>query len=267
MTTRDDHWDTDDALATLVVDAVADVEPGDALAALRARTRTPARRRWVIPTLSAGLVAAAVVVAVAVLGNDEAPTAEPDPAPSVPTATQASPTAEPSSNGPGPESSGRERPSTTSATPQPGPGSTASCTPSRRRPAHRALELAVRTLPTPDYEMPWTDGVHASGSWDGNTITVDVTSPQTQDAGMGIVDRSWGMSEKQAALAVQQLVYTAQGVVDEGRVPVRFLVDGEPSSTVLGVPTVDPTRGAPPLDTLSLITLDRPQEGRDLRDR
>ena len=79
MTTWDDH---EAALALLVVDAVADVEPDDALADLRARTRTPARRRWVLPTASAGLVAAAVVVAVAVLGNDERPTAEPEPAPS-----------------------------------------------------------------------------------------------------------------------------------------------------------------------------------------
>ena len=47
------------------------------------------------------------------------------------------------------------------------------------------------------------------------------------------------MSRAEARMAVQQLVYTAQAVVQE-RAPVRFLLDGQPTDQVLGVPVSEP---------------------------
>ncbi|QCW50612.1 hypothetical protein FE634_09640 [Nocardioides dongxiaopingii] len=97
MTTPDPwqhrHDRHDDDLRALVGDAVADVEPTDRLAAIRARTTPPPRRGWWAAGGSA-LLAAAVVVAVAVVvdrgdGDDPdvaAPTTEP---------TTASPSAPP----------------------------------------------------------------------------------------------------------------------------------------------------------------------------
>ena len=47
------------------------------------------------------------------------------------------------------------------------------------------------------------------------------------------------MTEREAQLAVQQVVYTLQGVVG-ARAPVQFLLDGNPVDTVLGVSTAEP---------------------------
>ncbi len=78
-------------------------------------------------------------------------------------------------------------------------------------------------------------------------------------------DPSWtrrpaGMTAAQAALAVQQVVYTLQGVAQE-RQPLRaFAEDGGEATTLLGVPTAQGVTAAPQLRTLGLVNVTMPEE-------
>lgn len=78
-------------------------------------------------------------------------------------------------------------------------------------------------------------------------------------------DQSWtqrpeGMTADQAALAVQQVVYTLQGVAQE-RLPLRaFVEDGGEATTFLGVPTARGVAAAPELRTLGLVNVTMPEE-------
>ena len=65
---------------------------------------------------------------------------------------------------------------------------------------------------------------------------------------------------EQNAMAIQQVIYTAQAAVQE-RLPVQFFFDGNPASTVFGQPTPEPLLNAPVLDTLALVSLTTPSEG------
>lgn len=69
-----------------------------------------------------------------------------------------------------------------------------------------------------------------------------------------------GMAPDDAALAVQSLVYTLQGVAQE-RLPVRIqLSDGSPAD-LFGQPTGAGVEAAPELDVLALVSLTTPEEG------
>lgn len=68
-----------------------------------------------------------------------------------------------------------------------------------------------------------------------------------------------GMTRKDARLAIQQLVYTLQGVQQE-RVPVQFLRSGEPT-TLFGVDVAEPVRNADQLDVLGLVNVTSPEQG------
>ena len=121
-----------------------------------------------------------------------------------------------------------------------------------------AVNLAVSEQPLdPDYSTPWAKTVSASASYDDDVITVDLSDSN----GTPLQDPFAGMSPKQAELALQQLIYTAQGALGEGRVPVQFLIDGQATDTVLGLPTSEPLDNAPVLDTLSLVNVTTPAEG------
>jgi immunoglobulin-like protein involved in spore germination len=68
------------------------------------------------------------------------------------------------------------------------------------------------------------------------------------------------MTEQQAALAVQQLVYTAQDAAGS-KLPVTFLVSGERTDTLLGEPTDKPVAPAVADDTLSAVQVGAPADG------
>ena len=76
--------------------------------------------------------------------------------------------------------------------------------------------------------------------------------------GDGFTERPDGMSKRQAALALQQLVYTLQGVQQE-RVPV--LVQREGGLPLLGLTTDAPFEQASALETLNLVNITSPAEG------
>jgi Immunoglobulin-like domain of bacterial spore germination len=78
-------------------------------------------------------------------------------------------------------------------------------------------------------------------------------------------DDSWtrrpaGMSQTDALLAVQQLVYTAQGVLQQRR-PIEFTdADGNATQT-FGIASEDGFTAADPIDTLALMSVTSPEEG------
>lgn len=119
-----------------------------------------------------------------------------------------------------------------------------------------AVDLAVSASPLdPDYRQPWPSGVRATASYDGDVITVDLASN-------GVDLRAVGdLSADEAAMAIEQVIFTAQGAADDGRPGVQFLIDGERSDQVLGQPTSEPLANGPVLETLSLVNIITPSEG------
>lgn len=107
----------------------------------------------------------------------------------------------------------------------------------------------------PDYRSLWPDGTFADVTAEDGAIVAEVS------------DDSWSkrgeLSESDARLAVQQLVYTLQGVAQE-RVPVRVVdADGQPAP-LFGIEG-DLTQAAP-LEVLALVSVSGPEEGATVSD-
>ncbi|HSX67448.1 Gmad2 immunoglobulin-like domain-containing protein [Nocardioides sp.] len=269
----------DDQLARLVRDAADQVQPRPALDAIRARTvATPKEspmsvaRTWLLGGLGGAVATAAVIGGVwfATTSGDDDPvvpgpaktpsgsvSASVDPTPSEPTDTSS----------PSPTSTDRA-PGGTTAVPVYFAGETPRGLGLYREfirvpEADRVVAaVAHAVLPEgpadPDYRSLWpasTDvtDVTFDGGPDG-VITIDL-------ADTALHDRPAGMSEREAQLAIEQLVYTAQGAAKAGRVPVQFFLDGSHTDTVLGVPTSEPLANGPVLETLAHVNLTTPDEG------
>lgn len=127
-------------------------------------------------------------------------------------------------------------------------------------PVGAALDLAASgDAGDPDYRTLLPDGdFDGTGTTAGDTIEVPLP------------DDSWtrapsGLSPTEAVLAIQQLVYTAQGVL-QSRAPVVF-TDGDGNATqILGVASEDGFTAAPPLRTLALVNITEPAEGQHVGD-
>jgi hypothetical protein len=273
---NDIHDDKDPRLSHLLSDAVSDVEPQESLDEIRNRTKvTPmsARRPWLYAVGGAVVATAATVAAVAALtGSPQTTSLDADPA-----TTSQSPTEEPARTE-------ADEPTEEASTPTPPP---ASAEPQATLPAYfvrdtpqglrltrefQSVEVpdgpqteAVRLAVTgqaidPDYRTGWPAGSDVSSvSVDGGTITVDLTG--------AVQDRPGGMSQEQAELAVQQVVYTAQAVVAQGRLPVRLTIDGAGTDQVLGVPASEPVSNASENETLALVSVSSLSDGETVRDR
>ncbi|GAB2767681.1 hypothetical protein GCM10027020_20550 [Nocardioides salsibiostraticola] len=253
----------EDDLRRLLHEAVDGVQPADRIAQIREQTQVvtpgPWRRRTAIG--GAVLATAAAVSAIAVVPSllDEGspgpaanPTIGQDVSPSAPGAsvTVDPPLPEPGDTqsvpayfvGEGPRGPRLYREFVVNE------GSEA-----RLLAALRALENSPGD---PDYRSPWPQGaiVGADYSPDTRLITVDL-------ADVSLAQRPEAWDAREAELAVQQAVYTAQGAVGEGRIPIRFRVDGEPVDSLFGVPTDQPITNAPIFDTLSLMNISYPFEG------
>lgn len=240
-------------LTTLLHDAVADVEPTDRLGAIRRRTRRPVRPRW----YAAGgvvLATAAVVAAVAVLGHERAPRSV-GPAPAVDPTSTSDPT------GPAATTESPVPIYYVGATPQ-GPRLFRYFEEVRGgEPNHgtgTVVGLLMATPSDPDYRTLWPLDSLASLELGPDVATVTI-----RDA--SVHDRPPGMTADEAALAVQQVVYTVQAAA-QARVPVQFELDGNPVDQVFGVPTSEPLAAAPQLDVLALVSISNPAEGRVVED-
>lgn len=239
----------DDRLSELLRDAVADVEPTDRLIAIRARTTSHQRaaaRPWFYAAAATALATAATVTAFAVLGDDDARDPEPGPAHH---SHAVDPTPTPSAQ----------------AVPAYFVGETP-------RGLRLFREFDLRTATTgldarldaaiaelqeppddPDYRTLWPAGSFTSAGQRGDVYTVEL-------ADASLHDRPAGLSAAEAGLAVEQVVYTVQAAA-HGRVPVQFLLDGNPIDQVYGVPTSEPLANGPQADVLSQVMISDPVEG------
>lgn len=119
-----------------------------------------------------------------------------------------------------------------------------------------SAQTAVSGTPQdPDYTVPWPEGTEVtSATYNGDVLTIDLTGP-------GLPNPAAALVAEAAELAIQQLIYSAQAGLGEGRVPVQFLIDGERSTTVLGVPTNEPLAAAEELDVLAPVQISSPSHG------
>jgi hypothetical protein len=108
--------------------------------------------------------------------------------------------------------------------------------------------LAAGAAQDPDYRSLLPDG----------TATL-VQGDSSQAIGVNVpvdwADRPGGMSAKEAALAVQQVVFTVQGVL-QSRAPVEFFSDG--LTPVFGI---DKSSFKASQDALALVNVTEPEEG------
>lgn len=118
-------------------------------------------------------------------------------------------------------------------------------------PAAEALALMTAgDALDPDYTTLYPGGSFASVEIGSDLITV------------GLADESWttapdGMSEDEARLAAQQLVYTLQGVAQQ-RLPVAITLDGAPAD-LFGL--AGEVSNDPELDVRALVNVTTPEEG------
>ena len=237
-----------DDLTTLLHEAVEHVEPTDRLAELRARTRRRSRTRWYAAG-GAVLATAAVVTVIALAANQNQPKAEDN-----------GPVTNPS-----PDTSATAG---ESAYPVYYLGETPTGTRLYREfqqaPGFMWTEIAIQLLSRapddPDYRTPWPTGAFETAKvvGSGESRIIEVTL-----ANESLHDRPEGMSKTEAGLAVEQVIYTLQGVAGE-RWPVQFRLHGNPIDQVLGVATSEPLANAPQLDVLALVSISNPAEGRDV---
>jgi hypothetical protein len=257
----------EEQLRALLDDAVSDVEPRPALDAIRSRTsvRPLSRRPWFLAAGSAVVATAATIAAFAVLGNDAGTTSS-SPGPATSPSQATAPSQPKSSTGTAQDS---ESPAPADAAvpvyylgdtgqgvrlyrefhqvPVPDlPGAAVA----------EAVHQAVAVHPQdPDYRSLWPSGAdvqHAEVS--GDTIVVDLKGAAL------LHDRPAGMSEEEAKMSVEQLIYTAQAGFQD-RAPVRFLLDGQITDTVLGVPTAEPLAQGDETSTLAQVWIIEPSEG------
>lgn len=257
-----------DRITDLLHEVADDVEPGDRLDAIRAEIglRRPRRGWWAAG--GAGLVAASVATAMALSTGGTPQVSAPDPA----------------------TSTGPSQPITEPTTPDP-PTATEPATSTMaiyyvgdtpdgprlfrefRRlggdPLATAVSAAVgRTGAAgpplapldPDYRVPWppmTDATARVVPFE-DRIEVDLGG----DVEGSLRDRG-ALTSAEAGLAVEQLVRTAQGAVGE-RLPVRFLLYGEITDQVLGVPTSEELAVGSDLATLAHVSLSDPSEGQQV---
>lgn len=104
----------------------------------------------------------------------------------------------------------------------------------------------------PDYRTLWPEVEVADvGATDGVLLV--------QIPGDGFTERPDGMTRRDARLAMQQLVYTLQGVQQE-RVPI-LVKRGATDFRLLGLPTDVQHEQASALETLNLVNITTPEEG------
>lgn len=114
-----------------------------------------------------------------------------------------------------------------------------------------ALMLAGDTL-DPDYRTLWPQVEISDVSATDGVLLVQIPSD-------GFTDRPDGMSRKAANLALQQLVFTLQGVQQE-RAPI-VIKRGGSDFRLFGLPSDTQFEAADPIDVLGLVNITAPEQG------
>lgn len=119
-----------------------------------------------------------------------------------------------------------------------------------------AVAEAVAAAPLdPDYSRFTNDsGLGVKATRDGDQVTIDFSQE---------LPRPDGLSKKEAAAALQALVWTAGAGADP--VPVVFTVDGKPTKSVLGIDTTDPIEPLSADDALATVSISSPARRRPCR--
>jgi hypothetical protein len=246
---------TDDDLRRVLHDAVSDVSPHGTLDDIRSRTdKVVPMKRWFLPTLAVAAVMAVVVGGAFWLVHDDDD-------------VRAAPAGTPSQSAVSPSPSASTDPAvSTRAVPVYFVGATAHGKKlyrefqSQQACVSSACLLKAATVNAlsgrpvdPDYTAPWPDGTGITDlSFEGGTLTIGLSGD--------VHDRPAGMSAADAELAVQQLIYSAQAGLGQGRPPVQLLLDGKHTDTILGVPASEPLAAANPDDVLAPVQIDSPTE-------
>jgi hypothetical protein len=120
-----------------------------------------------------------------------------------------------------------------------------------------AVSLALGAALDPDYRTGWPAG---------SSVTSAGVTPDLITVGLAgnLHDRPAGMSEAEAQLAIEQLIYTAQAAYGQGRVPVQFLLNDSHTDTLLGQPASEPLSEGKQVDVLALVSLTDPSEGQQV---
>ena len=259
------HVERDPRLAELLSDAVSDIEPANRLDAIRNETKVTSmssRRPWLYAVGGAVVATAAVITAIAAAGgtlpgqgdDDPAPAGQSEQATTEP--TTADDTSEPTpSETPAPPSSSVVPVYFVGDTPS-GPRLYREFQKGEGDPLVYAAATSVAgSADDPDYGTLWPSGVSVS------EVTSDGADILTVSVAGAPHDLPSGMTQAQAQLALQQVVYSVQAAHGQGRVGVQLLLDGARSDQILGQPTSEPLANAPALKTLSLVSLTSPAEG------
>ena len=262
---RDPADDPGDAqLRELLQNAVSDVEPNYGLDAIRSQTKVhpmSTRHPWLLAAGAAVLATAATITVVNLAGNDNPAGASDDVGPA------AGPVAETTPSAPAATSAATESPSTQpaaagAALPVYYVGETTHG-PRLYREFHPAQgtdheteavhDAVAGSTDDPDYTTLWPQGADVQTvRKSGDVIVVDLK-------GASLHDRPAGMSQEQAQLSVQQVVYTAQAAFQD-RAPVQLLLEGNKTDTVLGVPTSEPLAQRAPEEVLAQVWIIDPAQ-------
>jgi len=275
------HDRDDQRVRRLLDEAVSDVEPREALGSIHARTKVSSmqsKRSWLLGAGAAVVATAATVAAVTVLSDG---TTDEGPDRVGPAATG---TAEPSeasvpSKSPSPSPTESSAPATevvpvyyvgdTSRGPRlyrefhKTPGGDAF------EPLRASLERAIAARgdgpDDPDYRSPWPSGTGlGQASFDGDVVTISLEPPDGGGESTNLRDRPPGMSEDEAAIAIEQLIYTAQAALQEGRPGVQFLINGQRTDRLLGQPASEPLAQGDAMDVLAQVWIIAPAEGAEV---
>lgn len=254
-------------LRDLLDGAVSDVEPREGLDAItsrisRTKVSSMSTRPWLYGVAGAVVATAATITAFAVIGNDTTPTSGPEPADAPSAAATKSATEQPTTDA----SPTDERPLLVTV-----PAYYVAETergPRLYREFHEVEDqfpelAAVREAVTvepfdPDYASPWINlGAGVGGvTHKGGTILVDLTGD--------LRDRPAALTRGEAAMAVEQVLYTVQAAL-QSRDPVQLLLNGERTDQVLGVPASEPLAQGDEMATLAQVWIIDPQHGDTVR--
>ncbi len=256
------HDPDDQRLRALLDDAVRDVDPAPALDRIRARTKaTPmsSKRPWTYVLVAAAATAATVAAVVVLTDSDPDPTAGP--------ATGGTASASPTPGDPAPSQTAA--PTTRETLPIYYVGETPTG-PRLFREFHRLdvggseaerVSAAVRHALTegsaldPDYRSRWPQPVTATAEIRGEEVWIDLRGDDLPARPSVMM-----MSAEEAEMAVQQIVHTAQAVLQR-RAPVQLTIDGERTDQVFGVPASEPLTAADPMQVQASVWITSPQHG------
>jgi hypothetical protein len=244
-----EHDETE--LRDLFEDAVSDVHPRGELTRIMARARkqaTPSVTRWLPLTVAAALATILTIGGVAWFAEQ----------------SQNAPTASPGGPGGG-EDPTRSRVGRTVTVPVYYLGETSQglrlFREFRKVQNVRGPELTVAvdealtdSAADPDYRTGFPPNTRAISVFsDGAMVRADLS-------GRDLARRPAGMSEADARMAVNAIVYTVNAVT-QSQVGVQFSIDGEPADTLLGAPVGTLVERASPDQVLTPVAIFSPADG------